>query len=709
MSELARHFGETIDGEQDGQEEPPERDVGEELTVQDIKNIVSPDYLKAVSRASGRFSFVIDSSLGSGDPMGMTNMKTRQISLNPHAIRGRSREALEGLLSHEAGHHAPEVKRLDDRMVADLGREDIIPEELAENPQDKANILRAVNGHLNNSELDCWGESFMGRGQHHRQRLAFEALYGDVGERANLIQFPLPEQLCQVLVGEDRYPPGMSDRERTARIKEIVDPEVFRVYQSLKRGGAVETLNDNRAFANYFATDIAKDGALDRKFLAHQQAFVPAWLELYQIELEKRKQQKEMQGQGGKGGKSDKGEGKQSGHGEGGGEPGEMQPGTGQGEGSQLTPEQIAQLIKQLSDELEKLGEKYKSQTTAPGEGDKAKGIITKVGEGKEAKPEGKPDQGKPRDDLARGAEQMLREFDKARRKGMAEGMGIRIESIRMWEDIKKERQQEINDAAAVIADVFLEDRRKKMVYGMREGEITPGLEVEYVSAVLSGDVSPKTHMKQKQHPDFLETEIEFIQDGSGSMSGEPIRKCVELQIILAEAFKKVRETLAAEQLLDPREEQPLRIGSTKFETKAKRIKKLEEPMNDEMEMKLIDELTKGGGGTDEEEALETVYGELTLHQKNILKIMVILTDGEGNKEAVQRIMQQIEDDKEVVVAVVGLGSGAKSVISAYTAGLREGDESNIHAFEEEDPADMLPDLLEFLKQQVQARRRYMS
>jgi len=675
MPEFApvRHT-EIDDGEQ-GQQQEQETP---ELTVQGIKDIVSPDYLKAVSRASGKFSFVIDNRLGPGDPMGMTNMETRRISLNPHKIGGRSREALEGLLSHEAGHHAPEVKRLDDRMVADLGREDIISEELAENPQDKANILRALNSHLCNAELDCWDESFMGRGQHHRQRQAFEALHRDVGERDDLTALPLPEQLCQVLVGEDRYPPGVPDRERAERIKGMVDPEVFRVYQSLKRGGAIETLNDNRAFANYFATDIVKDRVIDRKFLAHQQAFLPAWLELYQVELEKREEQKKQQGDG-------------------------------QGEGSELTPEQIAELIKQLSDELEKLGQQYKSQTPAPGEGEEAKGIITKIGKGKEAGSEGKFGKGKPRDDLTREAEQMLREFDKDRRKGMAENMGIRIESIRMWENIKQERQQEINDAAAVIADVFLEDRKKKMIYGMREGEITPGLEVEYVSAVFSGDVSPKTHMKQKQHPDFLETEIEFIQDGSGSMSGEPIRKCVELQIILAEAFKKVRETLAAEQLLDPEEEQPLRIGSTKFETHAERIKKLEEPMNDEMEMKLVDELTKGGGGTDEEEALETVYGELTLHQKNILKIMVILTDGEGNKEAVQRIMQQIEDDKEVVVAVVGLGSGAKSVISAYTAGLREGDESNIHAFEEEDPADMLPDLLEFLKQQVQARRRYMS
>jgi len=191
-------------------------------------------------------------------------------------------------------------------------------------------------------------------------------------------------------------------------------------------------------------------------------------------------------------------------------------------------------------------------------------------------------------------------------------------------------------------------------------------------------------------------------------MAGEPMRQCLELNIVLAEAFKKIKQSLADEQLLYPAEEDPLRIGVTAFETKAERIKKLHERMDDQMEMRIIDELTKGGGGTDEEQALSEVYGELTLHKKNILKIMVILSDGEGNKEAVARIMQQIEQDNEVIVAVVGLGSGAKAVIEAYSAGLRRGDQSNVRPFEESDVRDVLPDLIDFFREEVQKRRRYL-
>jgi hypothetical protein len=232
-------------------------------------------------------------------------------------------------------------------------------------------------------------------------------------------------------------------------------------------------------------------------------------------------------------------------------------------------------------------------------------------------------------------------------------------------------------------------------------------LEYEYIAAVLSGEIDPEVHMRQVENPEFLETEIEFIQDVSGSMSGEPIRKCIELQIIIAEAFRKVRESLEAEQLLHPAEEEPLRIGITKFETSAERVKKMSEPMDDEAEMKIVHELTKGGGGTDEEQALTEVYGELKLNKPHILKIMVVLSDGHGNKEAVARIMRQIEEDDEVVVAAVGLGKEAKAVVEAYTAGLKKGPESNVHTFEVEDPKELIEPLLGFFRTEIGKRRKY--
>lgn len=642
-----------------------------------LPEYITPDFLKAIAQASGNFSVRIDQRMGPNDPMGRTDMRTRVISLNPYAVEKFPPQAVEGLLTHEAGHHAPPVEKLDRKMVADLARKNIVPDSLTPEPKLKADIIRALNAHLCNAELDVWDESFMSRRPHKMTAEAIRALYQEGGKRTSLQSLPLPEQLCQLLVGEDRYPSDIP-------IKDLVDLEVFKVYQKLKKSGAVETLNDRRAFENYFAKDTQLDDAVDRKLLAHKEAFLPAWLELFQKEKEKRQEQEKQQGKGQSQSKE-------------------------QGQPNELTNEQIQQIIDQLAKELQQLGEQYQSQTPTEDQGSDLNKIIQDI-LSQERKPEAsKPAKENPFDKLKKLGDKTLQEWKDKQLKGMAENQGIRIESVRTWEEIKQEKQQEIDNLAASLADVFLEDRRKRIQHLLREGEIVPGLEYEYTAAVLSGDVSPKAHMKQVQNPEFLETEIEFIQDVSGSMSGEPLRKCLELVVIICEAFRKIREDLDAEQLLDPKEEQPLRIGATKFETSAERVKKLEEPLTDEQEMKIIDELTKGGGGTDEEQALKEVYGELTLHASNILKFMVVLSDGHGNKEAVQRIMDQIEDDNQILVAAVGLGSGAKAVVEAYTSGLRkEEQERNVFGFEAEDPADMLPQLIEFLKKQVQARRQYL-
>ena len=273
-----------------------------EPTITDIKDIVSSDFLTAITRASGGFRIKVDQKLTPLDPMGMTDMKTKLIRLNPHAVAKFSREALECLLSHEAGHHAPEVVKLDRRMVADLARKDLVPEDLTDDPKQKAEILRALNGHLCNAELDCWLEAFMSRRPHRKTGRAIESLNTASPERTDLkvrkvtyihpdgseikkeTPIPLPDQLCQLLVGEDRYP-GKTP------LKDLVDPRVFKAYRELKRSGAIEALSDRHAFENYFASKLQLDGAIDRKFLAHQKAFVPAWMELFREELQDREEQ----------------------------------------------------------------------------------------------------------------------------------------------------------------------------------------------------------------------------------------------------------------------------------------------------------------------------------------------------------------------------------------------------------------------------------
>ena len=122
--------------------------------------------------------------------------------------------------------------------------------------------------------------------------------------------------------------------------------------------------------------------------------------------------------------------------------------------------------------------------------------------------------------------------------------------------------------------------------------------------------------------------------------------------------------------------------------------------------MKIIDRLSLVGGGTDETEALESAYQTLTLNNNNVIKLIYALSDGYGNEDEVARIVRQVEEDDEVIFLAIGLGSGADNVVKAYTEPLRKPESSNVFGFSAEDPQTMLPYVFDFLKKQVEEKRK---
>ena len=124
--------------------------------------------------------------------------------------------------------------------------------------------------------------------------------------------------------------------------------------------------------------------------------------------------------------------------------------------------------------------------------------------------------------------------------------------------------------------------------------------------------------------------------------------------------------------------------------------------------MKIIEESEKVGGGTDEKEALEGVYGELRLSKSNVIKIVMVFTDGVGNKEGVVPIMQQVEADNEVLFAAIGLGEteeAANDVVKTYVEPLRHRDK-NVFGIAKVNPQDVIPEVLDFLRREVNKRRQ---
>lgn len=669
-----------------------------------FEEVITPEHLRIISLASGGFTFRPDPNLPP-ERVGYTNMQTKEIRWNPRIIDGSpelgmepwDKKKIRGFAYHEAGHHAPEVLELDNKLTATLKNPDIIPMAYRGDPESEARFLRSVSTNLHNALLDIWLEKFMSRRPYYGVREDIEEMNKGMGEHPTYQHMPKPVQLLQALLSI-RYRPDQ-DMEKK------LDPDVYASFQKVFSSKAMAAIEDTAVFENYFSSPADKQKAMQRKMSAYEQVFLPEFLKLSEAELEKRKKQKQEQKQ--------QGEGK---------------PGQGEGQSSDpvsesvpLTKEEEKELIDQVLKEMEEFGKQLEgaapSKEEEKGKSEMFDQLKKKLKERKERlergeKPE--PSEPKPAEAKGKSGEDAIKEAGKQfqRRdqekaiKGLAESMGVKQDSVEKWNKIKEQNKIEIESLASNLAEIFLDDRRKRLDYLRREGEIIPGLEYETVVAIISGQVDPETKMRNIQNPEFLETEMEFVVDTSGSMSGAKIEESVKMMVVTIEAFKKVMEDLRNENLLLG-DEIPFRIGVTKFANEAERVSKLAEPLDDRKELNIIDKVSEVGGGTEETGALREALESLKLGKQNVIKMIVALTDGAGNVEGVRPFIQEVEKDGEVVFLAVGLGdehNSAEGIIQTYLEPLKDR-EANVFGIAANNPKEILPKVLDFLKREVNKRR----
>lgn len=657
-------------------------DLDDKTAFEARRALVTPDHLKMIAQTTGGFSFREDPSLPPGRT-GYTRLDTRTIYYNPVYFYGSAELGIEpephpeGFFYHEAGHHTEDVVALQNRMMDDL-KHIQIPESYKGDAKTEERFLQSVYLHLDNSIADIWLESYMGRRPYYPVRQGITEFQKRKGEMTPEFAKSLskPEQLIQGL---------LSSRYIDQNLSEVVDEDVYDSYRKVIKSGAMRVLTDASAFENYFASPTDHKRLIDRKFAAYREVLLPEYLKLVEAELDERKQQK-LEGKG--------------------------QMGAGMsGDGAvPLTKEEQQELINEILNQLEAAG--HECETTSEEEKERVgqvfgqiKALLKNPQQNKEKTQGQEPKTKKGIEAIEEAGRQLESEAKDKKQRGLAETLQIRQESIQTWERIKEKYKMEIEATASVLAEIFLDDRRKRMQYIVREGEIVPGLEQETIAAMIAGDLDPDTKMHEVRNPEFLEVEMEWIVDNSGSMAGENIEKSIDLMVIVVEAFKKVKEDLEAENLVLTNEE-PTRIGVTKFTTIPQRVTPLTEPLSDEKELRIIDEISQIGGGTDEAETIDTVYKELTLGKKNVIKLIFVLSDGAGNKEGVTPIIRQIEEDDEVIFLALGLGSQSEQVIETYIDPLKDKENGNVFGYSASDPGTILPYTLDFLKKQVEKKKR---
>ena len=665
-----------------------------------MEDFVSLDLLRALAESSEGFRFQPDPTLPPQNT-GYTIIEKKTIYYNPlllkgdpeHGIPAWSKTDVQGFSFHEVGHHVTEVLAFDALLREKLP--DIeIPEGYRGDRAAEERFLGAIRSHLQNGLVDVWLESFMGRRPYYPVREAITAFQKGKGEPDDYRQFPEPDQFLQFLL-RTRYLGDEGWREK-------LSPAVAEAYRKVKNSGALQAVMDRSVFENYFSSPGDRERAVARKGRAYDEVFLPEYLKLMHNELERRKEERRQQKSGE-------------------GQPGSGRPGSGSaGAGSPrsqsvpLTKEEEQELIKQILQELEKAGEAFRSQAPSDEDRKNASRLLQAIKEAVGARAQPEPGTPPASGHEAEGAEalsamfeQFMREFGARQRRGLAAAFQVREESVGRWEQIREKHHDEIQSLAARLADVFLEDRRWRHEFMRREGEIVPGLEYETVAALISGQTDPDTKFRTVQAPEFLELEIEWIVDNSGSMSGEPVAESVALLVVVTEALKQVRDSLSAEGLV-AEDEQPLRVGVTKFSVAPERVSELSEPLSPEKELKIVDRVSMTGGGTTESESLEGVYKGMKLRAGNVLKIMVMLSDGEGDRQGVWPIVRQIEEDNDVIFLAVSLANNdsGEAVIDTYARALiKDPKDTNVAVMHCRNVKELLSDVADFIKAQVEDRR----
>jgi len=674
------------------EENTPEEKVEDIEAFASMEQVISPEILTAIAEASGGFTFVPDPRLPI-NRTGYTNLETKTIHYNPALLKGSPEHGvkpwrkvdIKGFAFHEAGHHAKPVVALQDKMRASIDAE-IVPKDLRENPEISKKMLEAVGKHLQNVVADIWLESYMGmRGNVDIRKSItdFQSSKGDIPDYR--VVGSRTQQFSQAIL-RSRYM-ELPDLEKR------MDPDAFAAFQAAWQGGAMKRLMDAAAFENRFSSDNNRDRSINAKMEAYFHTLLPQYLNLLKkdIEDERNKNKKNEEGSGGTG---DKGQGEEN--------------------PQELSPEEI-EAIEKLLNKLIEEGEKMSAQTATEEEKQAMEQKISSTAKeieqmqaGQETSSEDhNPENTDPFETIEQRQRMAEMENRMQRHKLLAGEHNVSPEIIARWEEILKKYQKEISTMTEALASIFIDDRRIATEYLRREGDVVPGLEYETIAGVLSGDHDPDTKMRNVRKKDFLETEIEFIVDTSGSMSGQPLEKSTDMIVVITEAFKRVRNILKEQDMLEPAGEFPLRIGVTKFAQHASRITGLSEPIAEKKQIKILSALASAGGSTDESEALEGVYSELISSRPRTMKLMIVLTDGQGNRNAVRDMVQRIEQDDKIIFLAIGLGNdiqSAQGVVDSYVRNIRRKD-SNVFGQAEPDVNNILPSVLNFLGREVKKRK----
>lgn len=320
---------------------------------------------------------------------------------------------------------------------------------------------------------------------------------------------------------------------------------------------------------------------------------------------------------------------------------------------------------------------------------------ITEPGEKKgdtesSAPPSGTPAANKPDPDRIRSAQRAALEglmsgsgslMDEEIREKAAL-LGIRPEIYKLFLELTQQFSAEIEAFTAVLAKFVLQDFRHGLIQNVKDGfMVRPGREVETFLRQRMGEDRPATLLDRKRVLNPRSLQLYFLIDTSGSMAHDIYGTLGFFTIFAVSAMNIHKELRENARLYDLKRapNHPLEIELTGFD----HIPLVAVPLTKDIDLKTlvqgfqhIHDRTILGGGTDDARALRYEYSRMRVGDPRTLKILSMITDGAGQGNAVEPILRQIEEDRDIYFLVNGIGKHCDAVRAFYQSKFRP-----VHAY----------------------------
>ena len=251
--------------------------------------------------------------------------------------------------------------------------------------------------------------------------------------------------------------------------------------------------------------------------------------------------------------------------------------------------------------------------------------------------------------------------------------LGLSPEQLRIFEEKKREMAGQINYLTNFLVEILKHKMEPELKTHQPMGHLMPGRFPDYIRGRKEGK-EPKVFQYLKLKGVMPAIDLLFLVDHSGSMSVlDKNKKAAETVLLFSEAFYRAEKELNKILPSARKKREYLREGLITFSDKAILRKPLDTPLDEKTIAQIFFTAEDiSGGGTADAEALRNLIKYLKEEDVKyrgkckVLKLVVVVTDGQGEREKVKDVLETAKSIKNTIFVAVGAGSDTKDVLDTY-------------------------------------------